>query len=50
MKIGEIIKVKDYETYQKLMQLSANYEKCMKKKCKDCENSKECFKENVNEI
>lgn len=45
MKIGEIIKIKDYKTYQKLMQLSANYEECMKKKCKGCKKSKECFKE-----
>lgn len=50
MRIGEIIKIKEYEAYQKLMELSGNYEKYMKKKCKDCKKSKECFKENDNEI
>lgn len=50
MKIGEIIKVKDRATYDKLMQLSANYEECMKKKCKGCKDSKKCFKEKEYEI
>lgn len=46
MKIQEILKRTDKETYEKLMKLKFNYSECMKRKCKDCKNRKECFKEN----
>lgn len=45
MKIEEIIKMKDKETYNKLMQLRGNYKQCMERKCKNCKKKKECFKD-----
>lgn len=44
MKIGEIIRRKDEKLYNKLMQMAFDYSQCMRKKCKDCKNKKECFK------
>lgn len=45
MKIAEILKRTDKETYNKLKSMF-NYKECMKRKCKDCRKKKECFKEN----
>lgn len=47
MKIEEILKRTDIETYKKL-KVRFNYKECMKRKCKDCKKKKECFKENKN--
>ncbi len=44
MKIEEILKRTDNETYKKL-KARFNYKECMKRKCKDCKKKKECFKE-----
>ena len=43
MKIGEIIRVKDEKLYNKLMRMAFNYNQCIKKRCKNCRNKKECF-------
>ena len=43
MKIGDILKRIDNETYNKL-KARFNYKECMKRKCKDCKKKKECFK------
>jgi hypothetical protein len=47
MKIEEILKSKDIETYNKLIS-RYNYKECMKRKCKVCKNKKECFKNERN--
>ncbi len=44
MKIGKIIRLKDEKLYNRLMQMTFDYSKCMRKKCKDCKKKKECFK------
>lgn len=48
MKIGEIIKNKDRNTYEKLMKIlgnrKMNYDKCMRRKCDQCKFNKKCFK------
>ncbi len=44
MKIEEILKRTDIETYKKL-KARFNSKECMKRKCKDCKKKKECFKE-----
>jgi hypothetical protein len=46
MKIAEILKRTDKETYNKLKSMF-NYKECMKRKCKDCRKKKECFKEEI---
>lgn len=45
MKIEEILKRTDIETYDKLIKPRTNYKECMKRKCKDCKNRKECFRD-----
>ena len=48
MKIGEIIKIKDEELYNKLMEMAFDYSQCIKRKCKNCKKRKECFKDKGN--